>query len=254
MEISDAEDELGEALEEPGVEDAWELAPRAGQRRVRHRHPGQGARRRWARSTLRAALHWLSEAIEISQMLGEVTEATERITSLIASAKQYSQMDRAPFQVLDVHELLDSTVAIFRGKIPPGISVVTDYDRTLPPIPAYAGELNQVWTNLIHNALDAMGEEGTLTDPRPRTTRTRRSSRSATPAPACPRASGTGSSSRSSPPRPSARAPVSGWTSPTGSWPAGTAATCKVRSTPGDTWFEVRLPLRESTVGPAPSD
>src|ERR1044072_1400477 len=99
----------------------------------------------------------------MSQMLGEVSESTERITSLIAATKQYSQMDRAPFQICDVHDLLDSTVAIFRGKIPPGVSVVTDYDRTLPPIPAYGGELNQVWTNLIQNALDAMGQEGTLT-------------------------------------------------------------------------------------------
>lgn len=162
LEISDAEDELGDALEDVGVEDAWELAPalvNAGftaddLHKIRDKVGAEHTPK---------ALHWLAEAIEISQMLDEVTEATERITTLIRSAKQYSQMDRAPFQQVDVHELLDSTVAIFRGKIPPGISVVTDYDRTLPEIPCYAGELNQVWTNLIHNALDAMGEEGTLT-------------------------------------------------------------------------------------------
>ncbi|NUT44548.1 MAG: cyclic nucleotide-binding domain-containing protein [Thermoactinospora sp.] len=162
MEVSDAEDEIGDALEEIGIDDAWDLAPglvNAGftidtMDKVRHkvgdRHAG-------------TALRWLSEAVEISQMLKEVTEATERISSLLASAKQYSQMDRAPFQTVDVHELLESTIAIFRGKIPPGVTVVTDFDRTLPPIPAYAGELNQVWTNLIHNALDAMEGEGTLT-------------------------------------------------------------------------------------------
>ncbi|MET7464836.1 ATP-binding protein [Nonomuraea sp. NPDC005501] len=162
LEISDAEDTLGEALEELGLEGAWDLAPALVQAGFGPQHLDK-IRRKVGDEHAPAALRWLSEAVEISQMLGEVTEATERIASLIRSAKQYSQMDRAPFQICDVHDLLDSTVAIFRGKIAPGISVVTDYDRTLPPIPAYGGELNQVWTNLIHNALDAMGEEGTLT-------------------------------------------------------------------------------------------
>ncbi|MFF0869493.1 ATP-binding protein [Nonomuraea sp. NPDC050227] len=162
LEISDAEDELGEALEDVGVEDAWELAPALVNAGFTAEYL-QKIRGKVGEEHTPAALHWLAEAVEISQMLNEVTEATERITSLIRSAKQYSQMDRAPFQMIDVHDLLDSTIAIFRGKTPPGVSVVTDYDRTLPLIPCYAGELNQVWTNLIHNALDAMGEEGTLT-------------------------------------------------------------------------------------------
>ena len=162
LEISDAEDELGEALDEAGVEDAWELAPALVNAGFTAEYLNK-IRTKVGQEHTPAALHWLAEAIEISQMLDEVTEATERITTLIRSAKQYSQMDRAPFQQVDVHDLLDSTIAIFRGKIAPGISVVTDYDRTLPLIPCYAGELNQVWTNLIHNALDAMGEEGTLT-------------------------------------------------------------------------------------------
>ncbi|MFC7644287.1 cyclic nucleotide-binding domain-containing protein [Streptosporangium lutulentum] len=173
LEISDAEDELSDALEEAGVEDAWELAP-----------PLVGARFALGdlddvRTTvgeehLNGAMHWLADATEISQMLNEVTDATERISSLIASAKQYSQMDRTPYQTVDVRELLDSTLTMFRGKIPPGISVVTDYDPELPPIPAYAGELNQVWTNLIHNALDAMAAPAGSPSARPsNTTRSR---------------------------------------------------------------------------------
>ena len=71
-------------------------------------------------------------------------------------------MDRAPFQTVDVHELLDSTLTMLSGKIGK-ITVVKDYDRTLPQIPAYAAELNQVWTNLIDNAVDAMDGAGTLT-------------------------------------------------------------------------------------------
>src|SRR2546425_668840 len=78
-------------------------------------------------------------------------------------AKQYSQLDRAPYQVVDVHDLLDSTLLMLSVKIGKGIRVVKEYDRALPGIPAYAGELNQVWTNLIDNAVSAMNGTGTLT-------------------------------------------------------------------------------------------
>jgi len=71
-------------------------------------------------------------------------------------------MDRAPYQVVDVHELLDSTLLMLGRKIG-DVTVVKDYDRTLPPVPAYAAELNQVWTNLIDNAISAMDGRGTLT-------------------------------------------------------------------------------------------
>ncbi|SEL63607.1 ATP-binding protein [Nonomuraea pusilla] len=250
LEISDAEDELGEALEEVGVDDAWELAPAL---------VGAGfstgdlekIRGKVGEEHTPAALHWLAEAVEISQMLSEVTEATERITTLIRSAKQYSQMDRAPFQMSDVHELLDSTVTIFRGKIPPGVSIVTDYDRTLPPIPCYAGELNQVWTNLVHNALDAMGEEGTLT------IRTAHDEDEAIVE--------IGDTGPGVPDAIKERIFEPFFT--TKSVGKGTGlgldisyrivagrhgGEIKVRSVPGDTWFEVRLPLREATAAPTP--
>jgi len=251
LEISDAEDELGEALAELGVDDAWDLAPALVNAGFGEPHL-EKVRRKVGEEHAPAALRWLSEAVEISQMLGEVAEATERITSLIRSAKQYSQMDRAPFQVLDVHELLDSTLAIFRGKIPPGISVVTDYDRTLPPIPAYGGELNQVWTNLIHNALDAMGEEGTLT------IRTAFDEDEAIveigdTGPGVPEAI-----------RDRIFEPF--FTTKTVGQGTGLGldisyrivagrhdGEIKVRSVPGDTWFEVRLPLREPAAAPAPA-
>ncbi|NRQ38356.1 cyclic nucleotide-binding domain-containing protein [Nonomuraea sp. NN258] len=243
LEISDAEDALGEELDELGVEDAWELAPALVNAGFSSEYLHEIRDKVGAEHTP-AALHWLAEAIEISQMLSEVTEATERITSLIRSAKQYSQMDRAPFQQVDLHDLIDSTVAIFRGKIPPGVTVVTDYDRTLPPIPCYAGELNQVWTNLIHNALDAMGESGTLT------VRTSHDEDEAIveigdTGPGVPDAikdrifepffttksvgEGTGLGLDIS------YRIVAGRHS----------GEIKVRSVPGDTWFEVRLPLRE---------
>jgi signal transduction histidine kinase len=72
-------------------------------------------------------------------------------------------MDRAPHQWVDVHEGLDSTLVMLASKIGSGVVVVKEYDRSLPAVPAYAGELNQVWTNLVDNAVGAMGGVGTLT-------------------------------------------------------------------------------------------
>jgi signal transduction histidine kinase len=72
-------------------------------------------------------------------------------------------MDRSPHQTVNLHELLDSTLVMLARKIPPGVRVVKEYDETMPDVPAYAAELNQVWTNIIDNALQAMGETGTLT-------------------------------------------------------------------------------------------
>src|SRR5205823_9497586 len=95
-----------------------------------------------------------------------IEDATTRISTLVGAARQYSQLDRAPFQVVDVHDLVSSTLLMLGAKIGPDITIVKDYDRTLPKIPAYAGELNQVWTNLIDNAVDAMSggqAQGTLT-------------------------------------------------------------------------------------------
>ncbi len=81
----------------------------------------------------------------------------------MGAAKQYSQLDRAPYQVVDIHELLDSTLTMLAAKIGDGITIVRDYGPGLPRIPAFPGELNQVWTNLIDNAVSAMNGSGTLT-------------------------------------------------------------------------------------------
>jgi signal transduction histidine kinase len=94
--------------------------------------------------------------------MNEIEDATTRVSTLVGAAKQYSQLDRAPFQVVDVHDLLSSTLLMMSVKLK-GIKIVKDYDKSLPKIPAYASELNQVWTNLIDNAAAAMHGEGTLT-------------------------------------------------------------------------------------------
>jgi signal transduction histidine kinase len=109
------------------------------------------------------ALLYTAGALESDALLGEIADAAGRISGLLASAKQYTQMDRAPLQSCDVHEGLDATLTMLGHKIGDDIEVVRDYDRDLPTISAYPGELNQVWTNLIDNAVAAMDGRGTLT-------------------------------------------------------------------------------------------
>jgi signal transduction histidine kinase len=112
---------------------------------------------------LEPAVRWLTYTVDTELLMGEIEDAVTRISGLVAAAKQYSQLDRAPHQTVDVHELLDATLVMLNGKIPKAVQVVKEYDWSLPKVPAYAAELNQVWTNLIDNAVAAMGETGTLT-------------------------------------------------------------------------------------------
>ncbi len=162
LERSDREDELGDWLDDRGVGGAYELAgvfvgaglgPADLQRVADAVEPAD----------LEPALRWLAYAVETESLLAEIVDSTGRISGLVEAARQYSQLDRAPHQPTDLHAGLDATLVMLSAKTPPGVRVVKDYDRTLPPVPGYPGELNQVWTNLIVNALDAMAGEGTLT-------------------------------------------------------------------------------------------
>jgi signal transduction histidine kinase len=162
LERSDLEDGLGDWLDERGVTQPWDLA---GVFVAAGLGPDDLDRvaDAVAPSCLEPALRWLAYTVETETLLAEIADSTGRISSLVDAAKQYSQMDRMPHQPTDLRAGLDATLVMLGAKIGPGITVVKDYDPELPPVPAYAGELNQVWTNLIVNALDAMAGEGTLT-------------------------------------------------------------------------------------------
>jgi signal transduction histidine kinase len=164
LDASDREDELGDWLDDHGVPGGWELAPIfvAGGLDVGDLQAVQAAAED---TTLEGAIRWLAYTVETESLLREITDATTRISDLVLAAKQYSQMDRAPYRWVDVHEGLDATLVMFGRKLEGdgGVTMVKDYDRTLPKIPAYPAELNQVWTNIIDNAIDAMNCSGTLT-------------------------------------------------------------------------------------------
>jgi signal transduction histidine kinase len=162
METSDLEDRLGEWLGEHRITDGWDLAPVFVQAGLAESYLERVAED-VGQAKLESALRWLARAVEAEILMDEIQDSTTRVSTLIAASKQYSQMDRAPYQIVDVHDLLDSTLTMLAPKLGSGIEVTREYDRSLPPIPAYAAELNQVWTNLIDNAIGAMGGTGRLT-------------------------------------------------------------------------------------------
>ncbi len=107
-------------------------------------------------------IEWLHATHTIHGLLSEISLGTGRIAEIVRALKTYTFMDRAPVQSIDLHGSLDNTLIIFKNKLKKGITVHREYAGDLPLIQAYGSELNQVWTNLIDNAIDAMEGRGNL--------------------------------------------------------------------------------------------
>lgn len=172
LETSDREDEMGDWLEDHDIVGAWDYAPtfvEAGLdidwlERI-SASVDDALRDGEASATLQAALGWLKYTIDTELRMNEIAEASKRISALLAGAKQYSQMDRGSYQSADVHEGLRSTMMMFGDKVGKDkpVSLCKDLDKSLPKLHCYPGDLNQVWTNIIDNAIQAMNGHGTLT-------------------------------------------------------------------------------------------
>jgi signal transduction histidine kinase len=161
LEESEREDSLNDWLDDHQVQGGWELAPifvGAGTTPEFLDKVADGA----PPAVLEGALRWLAYTLETELLMNEITDSVTRISKLVAAAKQYSNMDRAPHERVDIHTGLKSTLMMLTSKLE-GIKVVKDFDHSLPKVPVYSGELNQVWTNLIDNAVQAMDGHGTLT-------------------------------------------------------------------------------------------
>ena len=159
--LSDREDELSVWLADHGVERDWVIAPALA---------AAGVDLAWCDAAaavvpgaaLEPALEWVAATVSVSALLGEVKESTTRISSLVSAMKSYSQVDRASMQTTAVTDGLESTLVMLGHRLGDGVTVVREYGDDVPPIEGYAGELNQVWTNLVDNAVDAMEGRGTL--------------------------------------------------------------------------------------------
>ena len=159
--LADHEDALSAWLSRHGIDREWIIAPPLA---------AAGIDVAWCERAaavlegpaLEAGLEWVASTFSVATLLSDIKESNRRISGLVAAVRSYSQMDRASMQRIDVTDGLESTLVMLGHKLRPGITVVRDYDPSVPEIEAHAGELNQVWTNLIDNAIDAMDGEGTL--------------------------------------------------------------------------------------------
>jgi signal transduction histidine kinase len=162
LERSDRETAVEEWLRERGVADSGELAPSLVDQGL-----GLPALSKLADAlepeALAAVLVRAATAFPVYRLLHEIGEASGRVSEIVAALKSYSFLGQAPVQATDLHEGLDNTLVILRAKLKDGVDVHRDYSAELPPVQAYGSELNQVWTNLLDNAIDAMNGKGTIT-------------------------------------------------------------------------------------------
>ncbi len=157
---SDREAELEDWLDDHGVDEAWELAPLLVDFMANVDDLDILADT-FAADRLSLVITWLSAVYRVRSLLVEVGQGAGRISEIVRSLKAYSYLDQAPVQEVDIHEGLDNTLVILRSKLKQGVSVRRDYAEALPKIQAYGSELNQVWTNILDNAADALIDGGT---------------------------------------------------------------------------------------------
>jgi signal transduction histidine kinase len=159
---SDMEGDLEMWLEDHGVDSAWELAP-ALVTFGWDKSQLEDMDETFSEEQVRVVIPWLSTGLSAHKLLDEVHSSAERISQIVKAVKTYSYLDQAPVQTVDIHEGLENTLVILRHKLKVGVNVTRDYASNLPQIEAYGSELNQVWTNLIDNAIDAMNGQGEIT-------------------------------------------------------------------------------------------
>ncbi|MBD1909450.1 ATP-binding protein [Leptolyngbya sp. FACHB-8] len=164
MTLSDREDALLDWMEEYGVKGAWKLAEPLASAGIEVATLERLVDR-WRNDPTELrdqGIRWLALSFDVMAMIRNGLRGAERISALVHSMKSYSHLDQGAKQLIDIHEGLEDTLQLFSFKLKHGITVKRQYDRNLPKICAYGSELNQVWTNLIDNAIAAMDEKGTL--------------------------------------------------------------------------------------------
>jgi signal transduction histidine kinase len=162
LDAADAEDALLERLEALGIPEPWRIAEPLAAAGVDESWLEQVAT--LAGPATDAALGWTAATLTAHSLAAELQEATQRMSSLVGAVKSYAYMDRGDVVEVDLHEGLETTLIVLGHQLKhTAIQVVRDYDRSLPKLTVRGSELNQVWTNLLENAIDALGDSGTIT-------------------------------------------------------------------------------------------
>ncbi len=152
IEKIDLADQLEAWLDANGIDLAWELAPAM----VNYGWNGAALEKFKTSTFFNLCIQWLGNGCQMMGLLSDVQQTTERISQIVRAMKSYTYLDQAPLLEVDVHEGLESTIVILQHKLRQGVFIKREYSANLPRIEAFASELNQVWTNIIDNAIDAM--------------------------------------------------------------------------------------------------
>jgi signal transduction histidine kinase len=158
---SDREEALSTWFEKHALVDGWKLAPGLAEAGLDTTHL-ENIEEHLAKGALEPGLTWLEATLAIDGLLQEVELSTTRISELVKAIKAYTYMDQARQQEVDIHEGLENTLTILKHKLREGITITRVYDRSLPRVTVYGSELNQVWTNLLDNAIDALQGHGQI--------------------------------------------------------------------------------------------
>ncbi|WP_457144894.1 ATP-binding protein [Mycobacterium sp. URHB0021] len=159
LEVSQMDDEICDWLDDHGVLKPWNIAPTltaAGLDVARLEAVVDTLDRVRGRDSADLVFSWLANVIDAQYLINDVAEAGERISDLVDASKQYSHMDGAAFDVVDLHRLLDSTLDVLSPALGADIAVVRDYDPLLPGVPCYPSELTQAFTHIVSNGIDAI--------------------------------------------------------------------------------------------------
>jgi signal transduction histidine kinase len=158
---SDLEEQVDSLLRSHGLNDLWQLAADLAKKNIEP-EALESLFAALDADTARAALVRIAASVEIANLLNEIESSTSRISDLVCAIKEYTHMDQAPIQNVDIVKSLETTLTILNHKLKRGVTVRRDYARTPFLVNSFGSELNQVWTNIIDNAIDAMGGKGEL--------------------------------------------------------------------------------------------
>ncbi len=159
--ISDLEEQLDSLLRSHGQNDLWQLAADLARKNVKP-EVLESLFAALDAGTARAALVRIAASVEVANLLSEIESSTSRISDLVGAIKEYTYMDQAPVQNIDIVKSLETTLTILNHKLKRGVVVQRNYERIPLLVNSFGSELNQVWTNIIDNAIDAMGGKGEL--------------------------------------------------------------------------------------------